>query len=196
MQQLQLDENNIIESKKRFWERETESPRKFDWFFGVIMPVICFVFDPIVFKGGGAILGTYKPFAYLLSFVSVMAMSAWLIWGAKLKWFNGFLAGLFLVVGIVSIGIGVVLLPYSLIGLVILIGALGFTPLFTSIVFLRNAFRAFQAAKPFLDSSVLVRSFALAAIFSAVVPAVINVEINKLTKEMKIGDAQKIRRNI
>lgn len=198
MQQLQLDENNIIESKKRFWERETESPRKFDWFFGVIMPVICFAFDPIVFKSswfGGALLGTYKPFAYLLSFVTVMAMLAWLMWGAKLKWVNALLAGLFLVSGLISLTIGIILFPFSLFCSLFLIGILGFTPLFTSIIFFRNASRAYQAAKPFFDSGVLVRSFALAAIFSAVVPAVINMEINKLINEMKIGDAQTIQKN-
>ena len=204
MQQLNLDENNIIEveaaSESGFWRRQfqkdaTKSQRKFDWFFGVVMPVVCFAFDPIVFKGGGAILGTYKPFAYLLSFTSVMAMSAWLIWGAKLKWFNAFSAGLFLVVGIISVGIGVVIFPYSLLGLIILIGALGFTPLFTSLVFIRNTFRAYQVAKPFLDGGVLIRSFALAAIFSAVVPVVINLEIVRFINEMENGDAQTIEKN-
>lgn len=203
MQQLLLDENNVIEPKERFWQRyfqieAAEPPRKFDWFFGVIMPVICFVFDPTVFKGGvlgPAFLGTFKPFAYLLSFVSVMAMAAWLIWGAKLKWFNAFLAGLFLVSGIISLGIGLVLFPFSMLGLLILIGALGFTPLFSSVVFLRNAFRAFQMAKPFLEKGVLIRSFALAAIFSAVVPSVINLEIKRVLDEMEKGDAQTIRAN-
>lgn len=203
MQQLNLDENNIIETKKEFWQYcsqkdATESPRKFDWFFGVIMPVICFVFDPIVFKTNGfgtALLGDYKPLAYLLSFVSVMAMSAWLIWGAKLKWFNAFLAGLFLVGGIISLGIGIVLFPFSLMGLIIAIGALGFTPLFSSIVFFRNAFRAYQTAKLFLESGVLVRSFALGAIFSVVVPAVINMEIKRMIDEMINGDVRTIHTN-
>ena len=203
MQQLNLDENNLIEPQKRFWQRQfqveaTESQKKFDWIFGVIMPVICFVLDPTVFKGGvlgPAFLGNYKPFAYILSFVSVMAMSAWLIWGAKLKWFNSALAGLFLVGGIISFAIGFVLLPFSLLGLIVLIGALGFTPLFSSIVFFRNAFRAFQTAKPFLEKSVLVRSFALAAIFTAVVPLVINSQIKRVLDEMETGDAQTIYKN-
>jgi hypothetical protein len=92
MQRLRLYEDAIILPKIGFWRRQfqteaTKSQKKFDWAFGVILPVICFVFDPVVFKGGGfgvAFLGAFKPFAYLLSFVSVMAMSAWLIWGAKL----------------------------------------------------------------------------------------------------------------
>ena len=60
MQQLKLNEDEIetIEPRKPFWRRQfqiesTTGQKKFDWIFGVIMPVICFVFDPIVFKGNG-----------------------------------------------------------------------------------------------------------------------------------------------
>ena len=162
----------------------------------MILPVICFVFDPVVFKGnilGAAFLGTFKPFAYLLSFVSVMAMSAWLIWGEKLKWLNAFLAGLFVVSSMISLGIGIILLPISLLGLFVLIGVLGFTPLLTSIVFLRNAARAFHSAKPFLEKRVLINSFILSAIFSLVIPWVLNVQIKNTLNEMARGDAQTIR---
>ena len=190
--------------QKRFWRRQfqtesTNSQKKFDWIFGVVLPVICFVFDPIVFKGdgwGAAYLGTYKPFAYLLSFVSVMAMSAWLIWGEKLKWLNTFLAGLFIVGGIVSLGISIILLPISLLGLFVIIGALGFTPVFSAVVYLRNSLRAYQAAKPFLEKSVVVYSFALSALFSAVVPSVINAEINRVLENVIKGDARTVRAEI
>ena len=196
---LKLNEGTA-EPRKGFWRRQfqtepTESQQKFDWFFGVILPIVCFVFDPIVFKGdawGAAFLGTYKPFAYILSFVSVMALSAWLIWGEKLKWLNAFLAGLFIIGGLVSLGVGIILSPISLLGLIVIIGALGFTPLFSAVVYLRNSLRAFQAAKPFLEKSVLIRSFALGAIFSAVVPSVINAEIKRALDEMIKRDASTI----
>jgi len=204
MIELKLNEElneEKIEPRKGFWRRQyqtesTNSQKKFDWIFGVILPVVCFVFDPIVFKGdawGSAYLGTYKPFAYILSFVSVMAMSAWLIWGEKLKWFNAFLAGLFIVGGVVSLSLGIILSPISLLGLIILVGALGFTPMFSAVVYLRNSLRAYQAAKPFLEKSVLTRSFALSAIFSAVVPFVINAEINRALDKMVKGDARTVR---
>ena len=199
---LRLNEE-AIEPPKNFWRRQfqkdaTASQKKFDWIFGVVLPVVCFVFDPAVFKGGvmgAAYLGTYKPLAYILSFVSVMPMSAWLIWGAKLKWLNAFTAGLFLVGGIVSLGIGIVLLPLSLLGLIVLVGVLGFTPLFSSIVCFRNAFRAYQSAKPFLERQVLTNSFVLSGIFSLIVPSVINVEIKRALDEMINGDVQTIRAN-
>jgi hypothetical protein len=198
-----LSTEEMIEAPKGFWRRQfqkkaTAAQKKFDWIFGVVLPVICFVFDPIVFKGSllgneGAWLGDFKFFAYVLSFVSVMAMSAWLIWGAKLKWLNGFLAGLFAVGGLISLGIGIVIFPISLLGLIVLIGVLGFTPLLTSIVFFRNARRAFHSAELFLEKSVLIRAFVLTGMFSAIVPWVLNVQIRKDLDEMSKGDAQVIR---
>ena len=76
------------------------------------------------------------------------------------------------------LGIGILIFPISLLGLFILIGVLGFTPLFAAVVFLRNAVRAYGAAKPFLEKKTLVYSFLLAALFSAVVPPILNAEIN------------------
>lgn len=180
----ELDTELTPESNAGFWRRQfqqrsTTAQRKFDWLFGVFLPIVCFVFDPIVFTNE-TYLGGYKSFGYFFSFVSVMAMSAWLIWGAKLKGFNAVLAGLFSVGSVVAFGIGIIIFPISVLGLIILIGALGFTPLFTTIVFLRNSVRAFRAAKPFFEKKTLVYAFSLAALFSAVVPSVANVEINKL----------------
>lgn len=201
MTKLKLNEEK--EEREGFWRRQfqaqaTEKQRIFDWLFGVIFPVACFVFDPIVFKGGfngSAELGHIKPFAYVLSFVSVMWMAAWLVWGARLKWLNGFTAGVFVVGGLISFGIGIVLLPISLLGLIIIVGILGFTPLVTAIVFLRNARRAFGAAKPFLEPKTLIHAFALSAIFSAVVPYVLNVGVKNSLDRMVSGssDAATIR---
>lgn len=191
----------MSEPYKGFWRRQfqkesTESQKTFDWLLGVILPVACFVFDPTVFKGGvfgGAILGHIKPFAYVLSFVSVMAMAAWLIWGKRLKWLNAFVAGLFAVGGVISLGIGIVILPYSLLGLLLLIGVLGFTPFLTSIVFLRNALRAFHSAKPFLETKTLIHAFALSLLLSAVVPYVFNASIKNSLDRIARGDAATIR---
>jgi hypothetical protein len=202
MQSLGLAEaTGNAEPRKGFWKRQfqkesTEPQRRFDWLFGVVLPVVCFAFDPVVFKTvfrEPALLGAFKPFAYVLSFVSVMAMAAWLIWGAKLKWLSAFLVGLFAVGGLISLAVGIVLSPFSLIGLIFLIGILGFTPLFTSIVFLRNAVRAFHAAKPFFEKGVLINSFMLSAVLSFALPTVLNMQIEKALGEMRDGDARAVR---
>ncbi len=196
MQTLGLDDKNPIEIPKKFWRRQfqqtaTYSQKRFDWIFGIILPVICFAFDPVVFKGdawGAAFLGDYKSFAYILSFISIMAMMAWLIWGTKLKWLSAPVAGLFVVGAFISLALGIVMLPISLLGLIILIGALGFTPFFFTVVYLRNGVRSFRAAKLFLTRKVLFHSFALGTILSAVVPFVINAEIHKSVEAVKWGD--------
>ena len=176
--------------KRQFQTQATSKQKVWDWIFGVIMPVICFVFDPIVFKGGSAIFSNYKPFAYLLSFTSVMTMAAWLIFGVKLKWLNGFLAGFFFLGGIISLAVGIVLFPFSLIGLAILIGALGFTPLFTAVIYLRNSFRAFHASKMSLVKAVRNYAFAFGIIFSASLAWTINSEIKNSLRWIEIGNPQ------
>lgn len=186
-----------------FWRRQihfetTTKQKVFDWIFGVILPVICFAFDPIVFKVtdfGKPFFGEYKPFAYLLSFISILAMMAWLIWGKKLKGLSGILSGLFAVGGIISLGIGIILFPFSVIGLIVLIGALGFTPLFTSIVFLRNAYRSFQISKPFFENRVLLDTTILSAMFGLIVPFTINVQVNNFVRETIRSDAETIKSN-
>ena len=180
--------------KRQFQAQSTSKQKVWDWILGVIMPVICFVFDPIVFKGNGldgiAIFANYKPFAYLLSFTCVMAMAAWLIWGEKLKWLNGFLAGLFFLGGVISLVVGIILFPFSFIGLFILIGALGFTPIFTSVIYLRNAFRAFHASKMFLVKAVRNYAFVFGIIFSASLAWTINSEIRNALRWIEIGNPQ------
>jgi hypothetical protein len=186
---------------KGFWRLQfageaTPAQRKFDWAFGVILPVICVAFDPFVFKGNiagnGAAFGAYKPFAYLLSFVSIMAFLAWLIWGKRLKGLNVALSGLFFYGALISLAVGVVLFPVSTFGLVFLIGALGYTPLFSGFVYLRNSYRAFGCAEHLFDKGTLVRSFVLAALFSAVIPWTVNREIGRSMDRMLSGDAEAI----
>ena len=205
MQQLGLNNavnqsnNAATPPKIGYWKRQFQvqgnsKQKVYDWIFGVILPVICFAFDPIVFKGNGfggtAFFSNYKPFAYLLSFACVMAMAAWLIFGEKLKWLNGFLAGLFFFGGLISLAVGIVLFPFSVMGLIVLIGALGFTPLFTAVIFLRNAFRALHASKGFLAKEVRIYAFAFGLIFSASLTWTINSEIKKSLRWIEIGNPQ------
>ncbi len=176
----------------------TAKQRLFDWIFGVIMPAVCFAFDPIFSRDGiarQALLGAYRPFIYLLSFSLIMATAAVLLFGNKLKNFQVFLSGLFAVGGIVALAIGIALLPLSLIGVVFIIGILGLTPLLTSFVYLRNAGRAFDTADPFLRPSALAGAFFLSAVLSVTIPMIVNVKIQALLKEMKTGDVATIQMN-
>lgn len=181
--------------KRQFQTQTTYKQNVWDWIFGVIMPLICFIFDPVVFKGGfegGALFGNYRPFAYALCGACILAMSAWLIWREKLRSLSGFIAGLFFLGGSISLCVGVVLFPFSLLGLFFLIGALGFTPLFTAVIYLRNAFRALHASKIFLAKEIRCYAFGFGIVFSASVAWTINSEIKTSLENIEKGDAQAV----
>ena len=103
-----------------------------------------------------------------------MAMAAWLLWGNKLGELRPYLGGLFMVAGAISTLVGIVLFPFSLIGSIFLIGVLGFTPLFSGFVFLRNSFRALESSADDLPMPHVVRAAMLAVIYAMVVPFVLN----------------------
>jgi hypothetical protein len=177
--------------KRQFAQEPTRKQKIFDWAYGVVVPLICVAADPGVFRsfsGGSGVLGEMRPFAYLLSAVSILAMAAWLLWGARLKWAAAPLAGLFFVGGGISFAVGLFLFPASFIGLFFLIGALGFTPLFSSVVFLRNGVRAYRAAISILENQLVWQVTFLAAVFSFVIPFVVNMEMWKLVDELVKGD--------
>lgn len=173
------NEGNI---EAKFWKRQfgpitTLRQRKFDWAFGVFLPAICFFFDPFVFRrwySDNGMLAAYQTFAYLLSGTAIMGLAAWLLWGEKLKSLNAPLAGLFFAAGLIAGLIGIALFPISVIGTVFVIGLLGFTPILTSIVFLRNAVRASRASSFELDTTTLGYVVSLSAITCLVVPWVVN----------------------
>jgi hypothetical protein len=168
--------------KPGFWKRQfgpnvTPMQRRFDWYFGVMLPLACIYFDPFVFRTrmDHALLERVQIFAYVLSSVSIMGMVSWLLWREKLEWLSGVLAGLFFAAAIVSLGVGLILLPFSMIGLIVLLGALGFTPLLTSLIFLRNGVRAARAASPLFERSTLTYVIALTGLVSLVIPYVLNM---------------------
>lgn len=128
----------------KFWERQFASKRTpkqlgFDVAFGLVMPVVCLIADPFIFKGGlfhaRPLLGRIAVLAYLLIAIGIVALCTRLL----LKSTSALLAGALMAGAVFSAVLGVALLPFSLIGLMVYgIGALGFTPFLTGFVFLRN----------------------------------------------------------
>src|SRR5687767_1465202 len=191
MQSLKLREDQeltvaeLLESRvplgffnRQFHLEPTVRQRRFDWAFGVVLPIVCVAADPIVFSSAfgaeDALLGRYKIFAYLLSSVSIMSMAAWLLWGQRLGEIRPYVGGLFLAGSVISLIVGTILLPYSLLGMFFLIGFLGFTPLFSSFVYLRNGVRAIKGSRLDSQTWVVYRAVILAALYSLIVPFVLN----------------------
>lgn len=193
---LTVEKYNEGEIESKFWRRQfgrvvTTSQRKFDWIFGVLMPLICFFFDPIVFRSwyeDDGLLATYRIFAYLLSGTAIMGLAAWLLWGERLKALNAPLAGLFAAAGLVAALVGIPLLPISVFGSVILIGFLGFTPFFTAVIFLRNALRAGRAAAEHYDPTDLNYVTVLSFLAGFTIPWIINAAFPVASRGWRVFD--------
>jgi hypothetical protein len=124
--------------KNGFWKRqfhpETTRPQLvFDLTFGVVGPILCFVFDPIVFQGGFAgppFLPDYQGVVYLFSGVEIILLCHWLASGQGHEVSNALIGGALLNGGLFCLTIAILLFPLSLIGLAVGIGLFGFTPFF------------------------------------------------------------------
>jgi len=137
-----------------FWRRQfndspTRAQLRFDIAFGLVIPVLCFVFDPIIFRGDIlAINGVYHQFrffAYTASAFEIVTLACWLFLVRDFPAWSRPAGGVMLAGALFSFTLGVVILPLSLIGLIFAgLGALGFIPFVTAIVYLRNARRALR----------------------------------------------------
>ena len=171
--------------KRQFIQTPTPKQTRFDWAYGVGIPLICAAADPFVFVENG-MLGDYKVFAHMLSATSIMAMAAWLLWGQRLGWMAAPLGGLFIAGSFVSFVVGVLLLPYTLIGMFFMIGLLGFTPLLSGLVYLRNGLRAINASGEHLDENSVWRTAVLAAMLALVIPYVANANFSPATNREEV----------
>ena len=138
--------------KRQFQPPTTGAQKAYDVLFGVVAPILCFVFDPIVFRSadfGPALFSDFQAFAYLVSGIEILLLIVWLVWGRNLEAATQLAGGMLAAGALISSAIGLVLLPFSLMGLMIGIGVFGFIPFLTALVYLRNAKSAFKlAAKP------------------------------------------------
>jgi hypothetical protein len=168
-----------------FWRRQfdgapTRAQCWFDVMFGVVMPMLCFYFDPVVFRGGyiddDGLYGGARFYAYTLSALEMVALCAWLSAGRGGRG-PAVLAGVLLAGAMFSFAVGLAILPYSVFGLIILIGALGFVPFLTALVYMRNAWRAADAAGragPGLQG-LAAAAFGCGFLFALAAPAVLRL---------------------
>ncbi|HEX8073136.1 MAG TPA: hypothetical protein VF546_24525 [Pyrinomonadaceae bacterium] len=136
--------------RRQFAAQETLSQLIFDGTFGVVAPLLCVIFDPVVFRGGlfgeRALLGAWRVCAYLIIFVEIAALLAWLA-GRRTHARARVLGGVMLAGALFSAVVGLALLPYSLLGILFAgLGLCGFTPFVTAIIYLRNGRRALRHA--------------------------------------------------
>ena len=139
--------------KPGFWRRQFQLPstrpqRSFDLLFGILAPFLCVCFDPTVFRSdglmGNGFLSPFRLYGYLEIAVSAAALAYYVGTRRASPLLAGALWGGFFF----ALILGVIMLPLTLLGLLLIIGVFGFTPFLTAFVFFRNACRCWR------DSSV------------------------------------------
>src|SRR5262245_37273335 len=157
--------NQLYPNRRSIQDQET----MFDFIWGVVMPVVCLVFDPFLFKSNedfplAADHALFAPALSTAQFADYAApayafiLSQWfglaflLVIGRPAPRLAAFYAG-FLSVGFLFAGLlGVLLFIPSVLGLFALgIGILGFTPLFTARAYYRRTIYASALATDFGD---------------------------------------------
>jgi len=120
--------------------------------YGIVLPCLCLLFDPFVLRedgmcnhfGGSALRVT----AYAAITLQMLTLLWWLLFGSKTRRLSGVLAGILLCGTLTAVGIGLALVPWSLLGFLVMgVGALGFVPFFTARVFYRNTVAAARRAR-------------------------------------------------
>jgi hypothetical protein len=186
-----------------FWHRQfgptvTRAQIIFDLMFGVIGPILCFVFDPIIFRswiGGPPFAADYRIFVYLFSGLQITLLCFWLLTGPGRQLWNRLIGGMLLCGGLFCLTVGLALIPLSLIGLLAYgIGVFGFTPFLTALVYLRNSIRALRAGKdgPERFGKVLVPASGILVV--AGLPLLLSIQIHLMVSravtEILEGDPQ------
>jgi hypothetical protein len=137
---------------QQFRLRPSPSGLAYDTAFGVLLPVGCLLMDPIVFTlngiDGPGVFSDLRIFGYWTIALQVLLLVCWLVISAQLirrlrgrAWLGALTAcwgGALLSGAVFALLLGFVLLPLSTLGLAVLIGVLGYTPLLTSFAYLRN----------------------------------------------------------
>jgi hypothetical protein len=191
-------------ARQSFWDRQfageaTARQRAYDVMLGIVMPILCFIFDPIVFSSGGFInnfvpLSPFRLLVYLFSALAIVALAAWLFASRDLKSSAGIIAGVLLSGALCSLVLGILILPLSLLGLIVLVGALGFTPFFTAFTYLRNGVRAVRMAEAHVSRGTLVGTVLAGALVVIAVPVAAHVGVERVVsqamRDLMRGDPQ------
>lgn len=170
--------------RRQFADEATRAQTVFDVCVGIVLPVACLVLDPFVFRDGwagiGPLLGPLRLFAYALVALEIAALAAWLALRNRAGVWTGPLGGAMTAGALFSLLVGLLLLPFSVVGLMFLIGLLGFSPFLAALVYWRNGRRARRAAASFLTAGQRRWLPVAAGVLALALPALAQLEVSRL----------------
>jgi hypothetical protein len=158
-------------------------------FLGIVAPIFCIAVqfslipEMIYDLPGLSFLNTYPIFNYGVVALEILTLTTWLVLGPGVGRWGGLVAGVLLVGSLFAGLLGIVLLPFSLSGLMALIGVLGLVPLGTSFVFFRNGKTAFLLARNRTGYRPALLSLLLGAALVFCVPGVIEARVSGVVRK-------------
>jgi hypothetical protein len=184
--QLQFQNNNELKNIS-FWHNQfrlykTQGQKLFDIMFGIFLPIICLYFDPILFCGDlsrNRFLFKIRLLVYLFTSIVIITYIGWLLFEGPLKKLKLIIGGIFIVGALFSLILGIFILPISFLGLIAIIGVLGFTPFATSFVYFREWKRIINAPVRVSMNVAIVKSL-ISGIVTLISPVLIQININKI----------------
>ncbi len=165
---------------------------------GIVAPVVCLALQQVVLSGeefqmpGLRFINVFWIFGYGFIGLEMVVLVLRLAFGARLGAWNGPVAGVLFAGALFAGGLGLVLLPLSVIGLIVLIGALGFVPFLTAAAYYANAVEAYRQARrvaggPKLVASVLVGTMLVLGA-PGVVQAGVSLTLRSAIREIQMGN--------
>lgn len=174
-----------------FWQRQfspVSTPHQvaFDVMFGILMPLLCFYFDPGILRESTGLNLPRLPHALFIYGMSAVAISTLIIWLFCAPWMKSaaaIVAGVFAAGAVCANTIGSIMAPITLLGLIFIIGILGFVPFFTGFVYLRNAIRAVDLANTYLRMPALVGAVVIGLLIAAGLPAIGEFAVSRIVTQ-------------
>jgi hypothetical protein len=155
---------------------------------GIVAPIVCFAVQPLVFSGdpltlpGLQFVNVFWLFGYGIVGLEMLVLALWLTFGSRLGAWNGPVAGVLFAGALFAGGLGLVLLPFSVIGLMVIIGALGFVPFLTAAVYFANAVEAVRRARELARGTKLVAAVLLGAALVIGVPGALEARASLVVR--------------
>jgi len=177
------------EVKNQFWKKQfsqeiTSKQNSFDVIFGIMLPILCLIFDPDIFRDGLLVgvgyLSSFQIFAYVSIGLGIATLSIWLLSKTESSILIGIISGILFAGALLSLALGVYLLPLSTFGLLLIIGIFGFTPFLTAFAYLRNGIRAIQKIQSDTNKVLFAGTILFGMVFVIGIPFAINWKTNEL----------------
>jgi hypothetical protein len=147
---------------------------------GIVVPIFCFVADPFVFRtwfdgSSVGLLASYRVFIYSGFCISAIVLFVWQYIPELLSdRLRSMCAGVMYAAGLFAFIVGVRMIPYTLFGLFLVVGALGLLPFLAAGAFTQNARNADLGGK--------YADVVIGALLVVLVAALLQFGSNQVTK--------------